>query len=253
MRRGADTILRTAARLVAALAAAALTACVAESPYTTPDPLVSPYPGDHQALWAVVPPANESGLSTVDGAAIGDEIVNAIQQVRGIRALPINRTLDAMRELDLRSIRTSAEARQLSRTLGADAIVIGSVTAYDPYEPPALGLTLALFLRSSELPESGSLLYDPRLLQMQATELTAQIEADTTRPSSVGGGLYDARAHDVVARLQAYARGRIEPDSPYGWRIYLVSMGLYSEFVAHSAVQDLIESEWLRLAGAPAR
>jgi len=88
---------------------------------------------------------------------------------------------------------------------------------------------------------------------MRATDTGAQLAADATRPSSAGGGLYDARSHDVIARVRSYARGRVEPESPHGWRIYLVSMGLFGEFVAHSAVEDLIESEWLRLAGASGR
>ena len=235
------------------VAAIGLAACASKPGYTTVDPLVSPYPGQHEALWAVVPPSNESGLSTVDAAAIGDGVVDAVQRIRGIRALPINRTINAMRELDLVSIETAAEARQLAGALGADAIIVGSVTAYDPYDPPSMGLTLALYLRSQRIQEPESRVFDPRVFQMRATDADAQLAADTTRPSSVGGGLYDARSHDVIARVQSYARGRVEPESPHGWRIYLASMGLYSEFVAHSAVEDLIESEWLRLAGASGR
>jgi len=227
--------------------------CESPSRYATIDPLVSPYDSPADALWAVVPPRNESGLSVVDTAAVGDRIVDQVQQIRGIRCLPVNRTLNGMRELGLDSVDTPGQARALAKHLGADAMVIGSVTAYDPYDPPSMGLTLALFQRDAEGGSGDSKLFDPRIFQMQATDLSLDLANDPSRPSSVGGGLYDARAHDTIALIQRYAVGRIDPDSPYGWRIYLASMPLYSEFVAHESVKDLIASEWLRLASSAGR
>ncbi|MEM0984276.1 MAG: hypothetical protein AAGI17_10035 [Planctomycetota bacterium] len=247
-RQGTHRAAAVCCALLAAFGVMALTACQAPSRYTTVEPLVSPYGSPSDALWAVVPPRNESGLSIVDTAAVGDKIVDACQQVRGLRCLPINRTLGAMRDLGLQTVETPADARKLATRLGADAIIVGSVTAYDPYDPPSMGLTLALFLRDAPIQDAESRLFDPRLFQLQATDLAEDLENLPGRPAALGGGLYDARAHDTIAAVQQYAEGRTEPNSPFGWRGYLVSMGLYGEFVAHQAVKDLIEGEWLRLA-----
>ena len=69
-------------------------------PLSPPGVIVSPYDSTQgDVLWAVIPPLNESGTSIAQSDAIGDAIVAAAQGVRGVRCLPINRSIDAMRSL----------------------------------------------------------------------------------------------------------------------------------------------------------
>ena len=62
-------------------------------------PIVLRAPYETERVWAVVPFANESGVSNADGVAVADRFVSEIEQVEGLRCLPLNRTLAAMRSL----------------------------------------------------------------------------------------------------------------------------------------------------------
>src|SRR4051812_20156380 len=64
---------------------------------TSPSVIVAPYdPSRGEVLWAVVPLRNESGTSIVNVGAMSDKLVNAAEEVRGIRCVPLNRTIQAM-------------------------------------------------------------------------------------------------------------------------------------------------------------
>ncbi|MEX0876005.1 MAG: hypothetical protein WD114_00980 [Phycisphaerales bacterium] len=216
-----------------------------------PGVIVSPYDtagGD--VLWAVIPPMNESGTSLASEMAIGDAVVAAAQGIRGVRCLPLNRTLEAVRALGLTDgIRSSADASKIAEYLGADAVLAGSVTAYDPYNPPVFGLALALYARPGAMnnPDAGRL--DTRALTMSFTDFgTFDGLSFAGEPISVVSEHLNARNHDVQFAVKAFAEGRSNHGSALGWRVYLASMDLYTQFAAHHTIGRLIDEEWLRLA-----
>ncbi len=215
-----------------------------------PQVAVSPYdPAGGEALWAVAPPKNESGTSTVDAQAIGDDLVAAAGQVRGLRCLPLNRTIEAMRAAGIASIESPREAEAVATLLGVDGVLVSTVTAWDPYNPPVMGLTVALFTRPGRLlaPEDEG--FDPLVFGLQATDFAYGPDSvKTPQPVNTAGGHFDAQGHDVLLAVKQYAEGRVEPGRPLGWEAYLASMDLYTEFVAHEAVRGLLGKEWLRLA-----
>lgn len=217
---------------------------------TPPVAPVAPYdPSGGERLWAVAPLRNESGTSTVDPLAVSDALTAAVQEVRGLRALPLNRVLDAMRVLDLGVIDSPEQAQALAEALGVDALLLGSVTAWDPYDPPAIGLSLALYERPGATIGGEEL--DPRRLTYQPSEYTYFPRSSRAgAPASSVAQHLDASNHAVLARVRAYATGRHDPELPYGWRRYLASMDLYTRFAAHHAVGSLLARERLRLAGA---
>jgi hypothetical protein len=241
-----------AARALGAVAAAVLllTGCATSQRLTPPTVLIAPYDTtEGDVLWAVIPPRNESGTSVVDVAMVGDAIVAAVQSTRGVRCLPVNRTIEAMRALGLEGgISTPAQAEALARSLGADAVVAGSVTAYDPYQPPTLGLALALYARPGALGSRRTDMVDPYRLTRAYTDTGFTGSNFAGSPVTVASELLDARDHQTLMLLQDYAEGRSDPTGALGWRVYLVSMDLYTKFAAHQAVRRLLDEEWLRLA-----
>ena len=232
---------------------ALLTGCGTATPpeLVTPEVLVSPYQADRsQPLWAVAPLRNESGTSVADTMALADELVARIQEVRGLAAVPMNRVIGAMRATGLREIATPADARMLANALGVDGVIVGSITSWDPYDPPRIGLALGLFGRGQTLvpnnnePEG----IDSRNLQKSGAERT--ISRFDDRPLSVIVGHYDARNHEVLMSVQRYAAGRTDYRAPLGWRSYTANMDQYSQFVAFQALDQLLDAERLRLARA---
>lgn len=218
--------------------------------FNVPGVIVAPYDTTQgEVLWAVIPPRNESGVSSVREDVMGDTIVAAVQGIRGVRCLPINRTLEVMRQTGIHQITSTNEAMTLANALGVDGIIAGSITAYDPYDPPVLGLALALYSRPGAMQRGSQTDLDTRALTMAYTDFGgfdgSRFSGDPV--NSVSQHL-DARDHAVLMDLKRYAEGRSDSNSALRWRVYTASMDLYTQYVAHHTVGRLIDEEWLRYA-----
>lgn len=248
--------IRTSRRLVAAAILVTLTiglpACASRKPdLAAPAAQIAPYDASRGTpVWAVVPLRNESGTSLVDELEVSDRVVAAIAQVEGLRVVPLNRTLGAMAQLNMAEPQSPTQLRQLAEHMNVDGIVVGSITAWDPYDPPTIGVALALYVPPGRLGARPEPVIDTQKLVFQPTDYQyfASPSAMSDAPASVVSEHLDARNHAVLMRLKRFAAGRNEPDSAYGWRVYVVSMDRYAEFAAWAAVGRLIDHEWLRLA-----
>lgn len=210
-----------------------------------PQTTVAPYSTLRgEVLWAVAPLANESGTTRVD-EGLSDQLVAAAEEVRGVHCLPLNRTLAAMSALKIGQVRTPEEARALAQALGADAILVGSVTAYDPYTPK-IGLTVALYARPGAMSERGTQV-NPREVASSAVEAPAVAARWPGGPLQVVSEHFDGKNNQVLMDVKAYATGRQNKASALGWRRYVASAPLFGEFVAHRTVAEIVEREWVRL------
>jgi hypothetical protein len=61
---------------------------------------------------------------------------------------------------------------------------------------------------------------------------------------------FDAKNNQVLMDVKAYADGREKNLSAMGWRRYIASMELFSQFAMHRAADALVQQEWVRLARA---
>ncbi|MCL4220558.1 MAG: hypothetical protein KJZ65_04225 [Phycisphaerales bacterium] len=232
---------------------AALAGCSApKSGLMPPNTLTAPYDtlaGD--VLWAVVPPVNESGTSLVNALAMGDALVAAVTEVQGVAALPVNRTLAAMRGIGIDRVTTPEQVRQLAEVMGADGVVVSSITAWDPYDPPVIGLTLALYARSGSMRGQVPADLDPKALATAASDAGFLARSSFgSGPASVSIEHLDARNHQTQMYVREYAQGRSDSASALNWRIYFASMELYTQFAAYHGVRRLLENEWMRTARA---
>ncbi|GAB4197126.1 MAG: hypothetical protein Kow00105_11240 [Phycisphaeraceae bacterium] len=213
-----------------------------------PQAVQAPY-GERQ-VWAVVPLRNESGSQYADGIKTADRLAQRLETVGGLDVLPVNRVLAAMQALELASLDSPSDVSNLRTVLGVDAVLVGSITAYDPYDPPKLGLAVELY-------------FDPRRSSAQTTDVRKLVRAPTDDlaqpaepirpgpPVSVVSGFYDASDPDVHERLVAYAQQRGALDKlheKHGWRLYQIDMDLYTEFVIDSVSRQLLLVEAQRLA-----
>lgn len=218
--------------------------CAAEPALEQPVTLVSPY--ERPQLWAVAPFANESGVSIVRGDRVADLFAQQAEEIRGIDVIPVNRVLLAMRRLEMPSIATPSDATHLMNVLGVDGLIVGTVTTYNPYQPPALGAAVQLY-RAAQRSRSD---LDPVALTRAARDDVRPGAmrdrgngGDRGRPAAQASGVFDASNHQVLRWLDEYSVGRVEPDGAYGPRIYLVNMELYTQFVAFRLMHDLLAHE----------
>lgn len=240
----------------AVLLATAASACVSagcatttsERTLTPPNVIVAPYDGTQEVLWAVVPLRNESGTTLIDGYEVTDQIILAIEEARGLRSVPLNRVIETMRALKMQSVRSPADALKLAEALGADGVLVGSVTAYDPYNPPKLGIALALYGRTGAMAGHAADSPDPRVIATSPSEYKPFPGSQfAERPLSVASEVLDAANHQVLMDVRTYAQGRHDDRSALSWEVYLASMERYTRFAAHHMVDRLVQQEWLRL------
>lgn len=211
------------------------------------DTVKAPY--ESRQVFAVAPLRNESGSAYANGVALADKLTYQLSLTKGIDTLPVNRVLAAMDALGMTAVTNKGEAIRLRQTLGVDGLVVGTVSAYDPYEPPKLGLSLELYL-DPKLVWHGSGI-DTRQLSRAATDPAATMPTYTgsiTQPVSAISGHYDAADPNVDDLLVAYAAER-GPDhgGEMTQRRYRISIDLYSEFVSYQLTARLMDAERLRL------
>lgn len=215
-----------------------------------PRTLTTPYDASNgEVLWAVVPFRNESGTKFADDVNLSDKIVAAAEEAEGVRVVPLNRTLEAMRALKMRGLTTPADARKLAQAMGVDGILVGSITAFDPYTP-TIGVSIALYARPGAMIGQRTAL-SPRELATSPSDSTPAPRRFEDTPLASTSLHLDGNNHQVQMDLQSFAEGRSDGPSALGWKRYLASSDLYAEFAAYRAVDEVLKQEWIRLARTP--
>lgn len=224
-----------------------------EKPLVSPAVVVAPYSTSQgEAVFAVVPLRNETGDTMAPVDEISEQLLAAVEEVRGVRAVPMSRTLMAMRALEFRGIKSASELKALADALGADGVVYGSVSGYDPYTP-AITLSVGLFARGEKM---GDLVEVPTMSARDLRSLGAEPAPSPSAAALVAASTWsdhlDGKNNGVQMAVRAYAQGRQNGPSALGWRRYLASMTLFTEFATAEAIRGLMREEWVRMGGADA-
>jgi hypothetical protein len=190
--------------------------------------------------------------------------------------------------LSMDRVQNERQAQLICELLGCDGLIVPTVTAYDPYDPPKLGASLQLFVRQT--PEQAQskqeatraaatinphdLVRQPKAMDVPAGSASmrpprqADAAADVPPPPAPvlppgavllpalpmdGGfvqvvGVYDAANGSVRSALEQYAQGRNDPSGPLGAQEYLMSMDRYCGFVYFTMIADLMNNPRLRHA-----
>jgi hypothetical protein len=194
-------------------------------------------------VWAVAPAVNLSGESSVDCIVQGDLVFQKLHEVNNLTLIPVNRVVQVFAALRLTRVESEEQAAIVCQQLGCDGLVIPTITAYDPYNPPKMGAALNLFLRAPNAPVSA---IDARELTRMAAP--AENQALPQHPQFIQVvGMYDAANGSVHEAVLRYAHGRYAPDGAMGSSEYFVSMDRYSGFVYYTLIEQMIG----RVTGRP--
>ncbi|HEX7010116.1 MAG TPA: hypothetical protein VF184_09045 [Phycisphaeraceae bacterium] len=232
--------------LLGLLALAALVAGCDRARRGEAPPLEAPYAA--RQVWAVAPLRNESGSLQADGVVIADHLARQLENARPIDMVPVNRVLAAMDALEMPAVASPQDAQRLRRLLEVDGLIVGTVTAYEPYDPPKLGIAVELYLSP---PDEPFPVLDVRRLSSAATDQWTQPDPPpgARSPASVVSGFYDAADPGVRGALEQYARYRgIRGQGAENPHLYRMSMDLYTEFVSYLVSSRLLQAESQRLA-----
>ncbi len=197
-------------------------------------------PGRQRQIWAVAPTLNLSGMRHVDPLLQSDIVFAQLQQVAGLTVIPVNRVVEVYASLRIEKVQNEEQAAYICEQLGCDALLVPTVTAYDPYNPPKLGAALQLFTRPRSYVRAASL--DVRELSRQPSPRDEDVTSGA--PAKAGFtqvvGLFDAANGSVRDSLTSYAAGRNDPAGPLGVKEYLVNMDRYCGFVYYELIEGLL-------------
>jgi hypothetical protein len=230
-------------------------------PYGTE--LTAQLPGGGEQVWAIAPAVNLSG-ERIDELLQADIVYGQLQQVHGLEVIPVNRVVEVYEGLGISKVESAGQAALVCDLLGCDALLVPTVTAYDPYDPPKLGAGLQLFRKPPGYTRNPN--EDVRLL---ARKLAPAVQAASGLPAGpIGGqdadsagvepigpdgavpssttlqavGMFDAANGSVRDAVSFYAIGRHDPTGPLGTREYLLDMDRYCGFAYWSLTVDLLSA-----------
>lgn len=200
----------------------------------------SPRPPPDLQVVAVLPFVNESSAGSAVAEEFADVLASEWVKVAGVRTVR-PRSLAGSLEQGVR-IGSLEEALRVARGVKADAFVVASLTDYDPYEPPRLGVSIQFFRVSARpIPDSAV----DRLVQ-SASWRCGPLPAGRDRAGhwiTAFEQVYDAHDRRVRDRLEAYARSQEGSDTAFdGGREFTAVQSRYMQFVSNQLVLDILRA-----------
>ena len=142
--------------------------------------------------------------------------------------------------LQIARVQSAEQAALVCEQLGCDALVVPTVTIYDPYDPPKFGAALQVFRKDKQAMVPN---VDVHELSRAATPPPGEpLPPPRQAAFKQSVGMFDAANGTVRERLNAFAAGRNDPNGPLAQREYLLCMDRYCGFVYHELIQDLLRS-----------
>lgn len=153
---------------------------------------------------------------TVDREAIIDEVTEAFAvELRKTGNFEVvapqenNATATTGHEIWIRGSITLNTLLTLRKKYEVDAIVFGNITHYRPYEPMLLGVKVGM------------------------------ISTDTGAVVWSADGVFDSNENEVAELVKRYFETTHQKSALYGWKLILLSLRRYSQFVANQITETL--------------
>jgi len=193
--------------------------------------------GERRQIWAVAPAINLSGKKSVEPLLQADIVYSQLQQVDNVTVIPVNRVVEVYAALRMDQVQSPEQAALVCDLLGCDALIVPTVTFYDPYVPPKFGASLQLFGKPGWYVRPANV--DPRELARRASPPPGESVPQADFLQAVG--MFDSANGSTRDALNFYASGRHDPGGPLGPKEYLVSMERFCGFAYFTLTRDLID------------
>lgn len=194
-------------------------------------------------VWAIAPALNLSGQRDVDPLLQADIAYGQLQRVRGLTVIPVNRVAEVYNSLRIEKVQSAEQAAIVCDLLGCDALVVPTVTAYDPYNPPKMGASLQVFNRPGSFSRQAAASVDVRELSRAAAPPPGESLPKQPDTFIQAVGMFDAANGTTRDAVLAYAAGRNDPVGPMGAKEYLASMERYCGFVYYELIADVLRQK----------
>src|SRR6267142_3030042 len=202
--------MRSITSILTAIILLSLSACTNKAPDYGSEPSIF-LPGSARQTWAGAPAINLSGVTQADAILQADLLYGQLHQTAGLNVIPVNRVVEVFAALRIEQVQSEEQAAIICHMLGCDALLVATITAYDPYDPPKMGASLHLF-RKTNVRTNG---IDPRELVRRASPQPNESTPARSDFLQVVGMFYGAKG-------------------------YLIEMDRYCGFVYHSLIEELL-------------
>lgn len=213
----------------------------------------------------VAPFFNLSDERTVDGRRFAEAYFSELQKSPGFQVIPVGVAERAIQQEGLQ-MSNPDDALRLAEMLGADAVVVGAVTDYDPYYPPRIGLQISWYSPYqwtfpvgvecnncfAAVPHPGRTpathvvraQSPPVELELVPPEAVDRLPAapapfDPRRPLMSYTRLFDGADADLVANLRDYVELSGDERSG-GWEAYLHRSEDFIRFTSHLMIVEML-------------
>ena len=180
----------------------------------------NPFPQLHRV--AVLPFFNQSDEPHLNQDKLAQAYYNELQQIRGFEVMPVgvvkNRLL--ANRVDLNRV---TDYQAIARMLGVDAVVVGTVTDFDPYYPPRLTMAVNWYAANPcfhPIPPGYGLPwgtpeeeYIPDALVYEAEFALAREQLATQTPTVPAGFAHSRPATEPSGKVQQATHALPVPDT----------------------------------------
>jgi hypothetical protein len=194
-------------------------------------------PGPHRQVWAIAPTINISGQDHIDPLLQSDLVYQELQKVHGVTVIPVDRVAEVYASLRIDKVQSEHDAEDVCKLLGCDGLVIPTVTAYDPYDPPKFGASLQLFVKPGTFARMPKV--NPYELERSPTTTSLPAMPEARNMAQVVE-MYDASDGSVREAVTRYAHGRTDPNGALKDSEIMLSMDRYCAFGYHELLDELI-------------
>src|SRR5262249_25514074 len=154
-----------------------------------------------------------------------------VSEIGGITIVPVNRVAAALERQRTAFVQSPAQAVEICRAVGSDAVLVPAVTEYNAHPPMVVGRLMGLYVAPHANGGPGLDAGPPRILPAAQVQLVLNAGHDC-----------------VVARVRRYAGCRRAAAGPFAWRPYLVAQEAYLRFSFHSGLKTMLNPESDRMA-----
>ncbi len=203
----------------------------------------NPYP--HVRTIAVAPFLSEAshaeGMDSggmANGLQAAEIFANELAQVPGVRVIRPGHVKDVVLK-DASRIANVQEALSAAKRLGADAIIVGVVTDYDPYPPPRAGIAIQMFAENPEAQAAGG---DPTSEVLSGRPL-AVAPAEQRFLVIAFERVFDAHQAATRSELRDYAESFTAEDRGFQGEGYFLGVyERYLHFCANVMIREILAS-----------
>ncbi len=175
-----------------------MTGCViVDVGVTNPNPAISTV--------AIAPFFNQSNEKSADGRRFASAYFTELQKVPGYQVVPVGVTETAIVKHQLK-MSSPQDVLKLAEILNVDAVVVGSITDYEPYYPPRIGLHIEWYSPHPTIFEPG--------IQIDPNARKQIRESIKNEPSATKN---ERRKKNFISKIPLVLRGQ-SPENDIGSR-----------------------------------